>query len=168
MLPGVALLAILLIGLASSLYTLATRHGELPAQDVSWSAIANGDAANAVNHVLQKANPLEDSLVTFDRVVAWVTVGDLGARVRRGCGNWLFLTDELTLHPDRAANAVRRVVMVERVAAFLKSRRIALAVVPVPDKSRVESADLCGVDRPSAIDGRLGDFTARLREKTQK
>jgi alginate O-acetyltransferase complex protein AlgJ len=112
MLPGVALLAILLIGLASSVYTLATRRGDLPAQDVTWSAIAKGDAANAVSRVLQQANPLEDPLVTFDRVVAWVTVGDLGTRVRRGCGNWLFLTDELVLHPDRAANAARRIKMI--------------------------------------------------------
>jgi alginate O-acetyltransferase complex protein AlgJ len=41
--------------------------------------------------------------------------------------------------------------MVEEVSAYLKSRNIGLeAVVPVPDKSRVESADLCGVDRPAA------------------
>jgi alginate O-acetyltransferase complex protein AlgJ len=164
MLPGVALLAILLIGLASSVYTLVTKRGELPAQDVSWSAVANGDVANAVSRILQKANPLEDPLVTFDRVVAWVTIGDLGARVRRGCGNWLFLTDELVLHPDRAANAARRVKMVEQVAAFLKSRHIALTVVPVPDKSRVEAAELCGVSRPAAIDRRLADFTAPLRQ----
>src|SRR5579862_2284899 len=90
MLPGLALLAILLIGLISSIYTLATRRGELPPEAVSWSAVANGDAASAVSRVLQKANPLEDPLVAFDRVVAWVTIGDLGARVRRGCGNWLF------------------------------------------------------------------------------
>src|ERR1700735_4742723 len=80
MLPGVALLAILLIGLASSVYTLATRHGELLAKDISWPAVAHGAAANAISQVLQKANPLEDPLVIFDRVVAWVTVGDLGAR----------------------------------------------------------------------------------------
>lgn len=164
MLPGVALLAILLIGLASSLYTLVAKRGEVPAEDVSWSALANGDTANAVNHVLQNANPLEDSLVTFDRVVAWVVVGDLGARVRRGCGNWLFLTDELVLHPDRTANAARRVKMVGEVAAFLKSRNIRLAVVPVPDKSRIEAAELCGVDRPTAIGARLVDFAAQLQQ----
>jgi len=163
MLPGAALLAILLIGLASGLYTLIAKRGELPAKDVSWSALANGDAASAVSHLVQKANPLEDPLVIVDRVVAWVTVGDLGARVRHGCGNWLFLTDELALHSDRAANAARRVKMVERVAAFLKTRNVRLMVVPVPDKSRVEAAALCGVDRPAALDGRLADFSAQLR-----
>jgi alginate O-acetyltransferase complex protein AlgJ len=162
MLPGVALLVILLIGLASSLYTLVVKHDELPAKDSSWPAAANGEAAAAVAHFLQQANPLADPLVTVDRVMAYLATGDLGARVRQGCGNWLFLTDELELHRERAANAARHIKMVEEVAAYLKARDIGLAVVPVPDKSRVQSADLCGVDRPATISGRLGDFEARL------
>jgi alginate O-acetyltransferase complex protein AlgJ len=163
MLPGVALVVILLAGLASSLYTLVFKHDELPAKDVSLSAAANGDTAAAVSHFLQQANPLEAPLVTVDRVAAYLATGDLGARVRRGCGNWLFLTDELTLHPERAVNAARRVRMVEQVAAYLKSRKIGLIVAPVPDKSRIEAAELCGVDRSAAIGGRLADFAMRLK-----
>ena len=162
MLPGVALLAILLIGLASSLYTLVFKRVELPAGDVSWSNLAGGGTTAAVSTVLQKANPLTDPLVTVDRVVAWLAVGDLGARVRRGCDNWLYLTDELTLYPDRAANAATHVRMVKQVAAYLKSRNIALAVVPVPDKARVEAADLCGIDRPAVFASRLADFENQL------
>jgi alginate O-acetyltransferase complex protein AlgJ len=162
MLPGVALLVVLLIGLASSLYTLVFKRSELPAAAVSWSGLAGGGTTAAVAHLLQQANPLEDPLVTVDRVTAYLATGDLGARVRRGCGNWLFLTDELVLHPDRATNAARHVRMIEQVAAYLKSRHIGLAVVPVPDKSRIEAADLCGVDRPAAIAPRLADFEARL------
>src|SRR5215471_14126034 len=105
MLPGAALLAILLIGLASSLYTLVFKHAELPAQDLTVSAAAAGTTTAAISNLLQKANPLEGPLVTVDRVTAYLATGDLGARVRRGCGNWLFLTDELELHADRAANA---------------------------------------------------------------
>jgi alginate O-acetyltransferase complex protein AlgJ len=162
MLPGVALLAILLVGLAASLYTLAFRRAELPAAELSWSGLANGETTAAIAHFLQHANPLETPLVTFDRVAAYLATGDLGARVRRGCGNWLFLTDELVLHPDRAANAAAHVRMVEEVAAYLKSRNIALAVVPVPDKSRIAAAALCGVARPAAIASRLADFETSL------
>lgn len=164
MLPGIALLAILAIGLASSLYSLAFRQSELPAGSVSWSGVAGGETAAAVSHFLQKANPLADPLVTFDRVSSYLVTGDLGNRVKRGCGNWLFLTDELILHPDRAANLARRVALVKRVAAYLQSRHIALVVVPVPDKSRVEAANLCGVDRPVALSGRLADFETQLRQ----
>jgi alginate O-acetyltransferase complex protein AlgJ len=163
MLPGVALLAILLIGLASSLYTLVFTRAELPAKDLTLTAAADGATAAAVSTLLQKANPLEGPLVTLDRVTAYLATGDLGARVRRGCDNWLFLTDELQLHPDRAANAARRLKIVEQVAAYLKSRNIGLAVVPVPDKSRVEAAELCGVDRPAVLSGRLADFETRLK-----
>ena len=163
MLPGVALLAILLIGLASSVWTLAFKHADLPAKDLTLPAAANGDTTAAISNLLQHANPLEDPLLTVDRVTAYLATGDLGARVRRGCANWLFLTDELALHPDRAANAARRVKMVAEVAAYLKSRNIALVVAPVPDKSRVEAADLCGVDRPAVFGGRLADFTGQLK-----
>src|SRR5215469_12624625 len=130
MLPGVALLVILLVGLASSLYTLVFKRDELPAKDLSVSAAANGDTTAAVAHLLQQANPLENPLVTIDRVTAYLATGDLGARVRRGCGNWLFLSDELTLHPERAANAAKRVRIVEQVAAYLKGRNIGLIVAP--------------------------------------
>jgi alginate O-acetyltransferase complex protein AlgJ len=163
MLPGFALLMILLIGLASSLYTLVFKRGELPAKEMSWSAVADGRTATTISDFLQKANPLEDPLVTVDRVVAYLATGDLGARVRRGCSNWLFLTDELVLHPDRAANATRHMKIVQEVASYLRNRHIGLIVAPVPDKSRVQSADLCGVDRPGAIDGRLADFETQLK-----
>ncbi|HVH82096.1 MAG TPA: hypothetical protein VM782_22045 [Stellaceae bacterium] len=162
MLPGLALLAILLVGLASSVYTLAFKRADLPAKDLSVSAAANGDTTAAVANLLQKANPLEGPLVTVDRVAAYLATGDLGARVRRGCANWLFLTDELALHPDRQANAARRVKLVEEVAAYLKGRNIGLIVAPVPDKTRVEAAELCGLERPAVLGGRLADFTAQL------
>src|ERR1700690_1360886 len=95
MLPGIALLAILAIGLASSLYALLFKNSELPADTVSWSRLASGDTTTAVAHFLQKANPFENPLVTFDRVSSYLVTGDLGARVKHGCDNWLFLTDEL-------------------------------------------------------------------------
>src|SRR5579863_9255590 len=142
MLPGVALLAILLIGLAASLCTLAFKRAELPAADISWSDAANGGTTAAVSHFLQQANPLENPLVTVDRVAAYLATGVLGARVRRGCDNWLFLTDELVLHPGRTANAAARVRMVQEVAAYLGRHNIALIVAAVPDKSRVEAAEL--------------------------
>jgi len=164
MLPGIALLAILVVGLAASVYALVFKNGEVPAGTLSAAHLANGETTAAVSHFLQKANPFEGPLVTFDRVTSYIVTGDLGARVRRGCDNWLFLTDEMALHPDRSASLAAHVKIVEQAAAFLKSRKIGLVVVPVPDKSRVEAAQLCGVDRPAAIAGRLGEFESRLAQ----
>lgn len=165
LLPGMALLGILVLGLMTSLYTLWFRGGDVPAASRSWSAVASGETASALAQVLQKDNPFGDALVTADRVVAWLAVGDLGDRVRRGCDNWLFLTDELAVHRDRAANLARHLEIVERAAAFLAARQIALAIVPVPDKSRIEASHLCGVDRPALFADRLGTFAAGLRGK---
>ena len=77
MLPGVALLAILLVGLASSFYTLVFKRAALPAKDISWSAAANGETTAAIADFLQHANPLADPLVTVDRVSAYLATGDL-------------------------------------------------------------------------------------------
>ena len=163
MLPGMALLAVLLIGLAASAYTLVFKRAELPEKDVSWADVADGKTTAAIGDFLQHANPVETPLVTVDRVTAYMLTGDLGARVRRGCDNWLFLTDELALNRDRAANAAAHLRIVEKVAAYLKNRNIGLVVAPVPDKARVQAAELCGVDRPGAVAGRLGDFMTQLR-----
>jgi alginate O-acetyltransferase complex protein AlgJ len=162
MLPGLALLAILVVGLAASLYALIVKNRELPAGTLSASHLADGETTAAVSHFLQKANPFEGPLVTFDRVTSYVLTGDLGARVRRGCDNWLFLTDELELYPGRSASLAAHVKIVEQAAAFLKSRNIGLVVAPVPDKSRVEAAQLCGIDRPAAISARFGTFESQL------
>ena len=106
--------------------------------------------------------------MTVDRVTAYLATGDLGARVRRGCGNWLFLMDELELHRDRAENAAQRLRIIEEVAAYLKARHIGLVVAPVPDKSRVQYArDLCGVDHRhrSAAVRRFRDAAQRRRDQ---
>ena len=66
MLPGMALLVILLVGLVSSIYTLVFKHADLPAKDMTLPAAANGDATAAIANLLQHANPLEDPLVTVD------------------------------------------------------------------------------------------------------
>ena len=43
MLPAIALLAILAIGLAASLYSLFVKSDELPPGTVSWSRVAGGE-----------------------------------------------------------------------------------------------------------------------------
>ena len=149
MLPGIALLAILAIGLAASLYSLFVKSDELPSGTESWSRVAGGETTASLSQFLQKENPLEDPLVTFDRVSSYVLTGDLGQFVRRGCGNWLFLTDELVLRPGRTESFANHVRLVGKVARFLESRNIRLMVLPVPDKSRIEAAQLCGLERAS-------------------
>ncbi len=162
LLPGVALLAILLIGLTGSLYALV-KADRSTATAVSLHELASGEAASGVARYLQKHIPFGDTLVAADRVVNWLAVGDLGPRVRQGCPGWLFLTDELTLHRGRDDAFAGHLRIVEQVAAFLRARNIVLMVAPVPDKSRVEAAHRCGLARPAALEDRLARLGSDLR-----
>ena len=160
-LTGFALVAIIAIGLVASIEVLISRYGNWSVE-TSWRALANGDTTSAVSKFLQRDMPFADALVTADRVFGWVAVGDLGPRVRKGCDGWLFLSDERVVHPRRDEVFPARLGMIERVARFLESRGIALVVVPVPDKWRVEARHLCGIQRPHVLADRLQKFEAGL------
>jgi alginate O-acetyltransferase complex protein AlgJ len=161
LLPAFVLAAVLLTGLGSNIAAMLWRSGPLAAY--SWHDIADGKPTTDLAHFLLHENPFADALVTADRVVAWNIVGDLGTRVRQGCGNWLFLTDELQLYPDRDASFARHIKIVSQVAQFLRTRNIGLIVATVPDKSRVEANHLCGVERSAVLAPRYGNFVASLR-----
>ncbi|MBI2292258.1 MAG: hypothetical protein HYU73_18460 [Betaproteobacteria bacterium] len=167
LLPGFALAAILAIGLIASIEALIFRHADWSG-GFSLQALAGGDAASALSKSLQREMPFADALVTADRVFGWVALGDLGPRVRRGCDDWLFLADELVVHPGREQVFHARLAMIERVARFLEPRSIALVVVPVPDKSRLATPYLCGIERAPALADRLQRFAAGLKARNIK
>ncbi|HEX3881719.1 MAG TPA: cell division protein FtsQ [Stellaceae bacterium] len=160
-LPAFVLAAVLLAGLGSNIAAMLWRSE--PVAHYSWHDIAAGKPTGDLAQFLLHKNPFADALVTFDRVVAWNAVGDLGTRVRRGCGNWLFLTDELEVHPNRDASLARHLKIIGQAAEFLRARNIALVVAAVPDKSRVEASHLCGADRSAALAPRYGEFVSQLR-----
>jgi len=167
LLPGFALAAILAAGFIASIDALVLRHGDWSG-GFSLQALVDGDATSALAKSLQKQMPFADALVTADRVVGWVALGDLGPRVRRGCDGWLFLTDELVVHPGREKVFHARLAMIGRVARFLESRGIALVVMPVPDKSRFATPYLCGIERAPALADRLQRFAAGLKARSIK
>ena len=167
LLPGFALAAILAIGLIASIEALIFRHADWSG-GFSLQALAGGDATSALSKSLQKEMPFADALVTADRVFGWLALGDLGPQVRRGCDGWLFLTDELVVHSGREKVFHARLAMIERVARFLESHGIALVVVPVPDKSRLATPYLCGIERAPALADRLQRFAAGLKARDIK
>jgi len=167
LLPGFAFAAILATGLVAGIDALIFRHADWSG-GFSLQALARGEATSALSKSLQKEMPFADALVTAERVVGWVALGDLGPRVRRGCDGWLFLTDELVVHPGREKVFPASHAMIGRVAGFLESRSIALVVVPVPDKSRLATPYLCGIGRSPALADRLQGFAAGLKARNIK
>jgi alginate O-acetyltransferase complex protein AlgJ len=163
-LPGIVLAAILAAGFYCSIDALFFSGERNAFGTISWWAFAEGRMTARLSEFLKDHNPLIDRLVTADRVIGWLAADDLGPRVREGCDGWLFLTDELEIPRDDAP-FLFRLRIISAVARFLRNRGIALLVVPVPDKSRVEAAHLCNIRRSARLAGRLDRFATALRQR---
>lgn len=160
-----AFVFILLAGLVIAGLTLR----DIPATD--WKAMAapekilSGASTKQLIQLLNQHFVLSHSFSEIEHGILWNLTGDLGPRVRAGCGDWLFLTDELELHPQRKSDAAFRVSIAARVDKLLAPRGIKLAVVIVPDKTRIESAHLCGLHRPQQFASRIADWQTALQQQ---
>lgn len=152
----------LALGLAAGVLSLA----RAPAAD--WAGmgdlrnLASGESGARLSRIVNERFAPRVALERLERGVSWLALGDLGSRVRGGCPGWLFLKDELEIHPDPAGAGALRAQLAARVAQRLAAKGAALLVVVVPDKSRVERERLCGLRRPPAFEGRVGAWTREL------
>ncbi|WP_187394931.1 alginate O-acetyltransferase AlgX-related protein [Pigmentiphaga aceris] len=99
--------------------------------------------------------PVPVEATRLQRAMSWEVLADLGPLVRKGCPGWLFIADELRVHPHGALDMTVRADVLARVRDYLGTRGTTLLVVTVPDKSRAQADQLCGLGRPSALEGRL-------------
>jgi alginate O-acetyltransferase complex protein AlgJ len=127
----------------------------------SAALLHDADARRALTKALVTTS-FTEALARWQRQANWLLLRDLGPEVKRGEGNWLFLDEELQLHRDRTAHAAARATAVADIARALAGRHIALLVVVVPDKSRIESTHLGTLRRAPALDARVRDWTAKL------
>ncbi|MDX3895528.1 alginate O-acetyltransferase AlgX-related protein [Pusillimonas sp.] len=159
---GVIFLTILLAGAASAAWTTAT--GRIKASAWTREQFMQGETTRELTGELARA-PLPSSLADAERAASWLIAGSLGPRVRQGCGQWLFLVDELEVHPEGMHNARRRLEAVVRLRDRLRRQDIELVVATVPDKSRVQSEQLCGIYRPASSADRLSDWEKGLAQR---
>jgi hypothetical protein len=127
----------------------------------SAALLHDADARRALTKALVTTS-FTEALARWQRQANWLLLRDLGPEVKRGEGNWLFFDEELQLHRDRTAHAAARATAVADIARALAGRHIALLVVVVPDKSRIESTHLGTLRRAPALDARVRDWTAKL------
>jgi alginate O-acetyltransferase complex protein AlgJ len=158
---GVVLLLFLLATFSSTLFAVWRGSLDLFPQGISQQAFLEGHTTQGVADALANA-PMPKEGARLEREFSWLTAGDLGPRVRQGCPGWLFLADELTVYPHAADNARARVAEVAAVSQALAKRHIALMVVVVPDKTRLEADRLCGLHRATVMRPRLDDWTQGL------
>lgn len=151
--PGILLLLVMLSGAVSLIYAVAAGRIVFPPEP-SARAFLTGELTTELSSDLAKT-PFPAFMARLERGVSWMVMGSLGPRVRQGCPDWLFLTDELTVHPHAAKNGRLRSRTVAAVNQWLAGKDIELLVVIVPDKSRIQREQLCELPRPLVLDERL-------------
>ncbi|TBU95619.1 alginate O-acetyltransferase AlgX-related protein [Phytopseudomonas dryadis] len=152
----------LMAGLAFCLWAIfVSGKVDLLPEKVTWSDIRSGEITHRIARELAGV-PLAKRAADLERAASWLIIGDTGARVRQGCPGWLFLADELKLHPHAEANAQARAQKVKAVHDWLAGRGIRLLVLLVPDKSRIAEERLCALARSAQLAGRARQWQARM------
>ena len=161
-LAGVVLVAFMAAGAASNAWwTWTGDHSFLP-DDISAHRILDGGVTHDMSTRLADMD-FSSEAARLQRGLGWLTIGDLGDRVRRGCPGWLFLGDELQVHANGQANEQARADIVARLQQSLAKRDIKLLVAVVPDKSRIEAQRLCDLHRSAAFQDRLSHWVQTLQ-----
>lgn len=140
----------------------ALRNGDFSkTQANGWAGFWHGTPMRALSEDL-RSTPVADWLGTRQRELGWLLLKDLGPRVKPGCEGWLFLGDELTVHPNGASHAVRRADIAQTLVKKLAVRGTRVIIAVVPDKTRIEADRLCGLQRPAALDARYATWSAAM------
>lgn len=158
---GIVMLLTLVAGAASIVSSITTGRIELNPATWTLKGILSGESAVHLADEIADT-PFPNALADGERAASWLITGSLGPRVRRGCDPWLFLVDELSVHPHAQKNAALRLETVAKVRDQLKHKGIELVVATVPDKSRVQHEQLCGLYRPPSSEDRLAQWEAGL------
>jgi alginate O-acetyltransferase complex protein AlgJ len=160
-LAGGCFALLLTVGLLSNGY--AWLHDQLPPIKSSWPSFMAGEPMLQLANALAKAE-LPVNAARIERGLSWQVSRDLGARVREGERDWLFLTDELTPHVNAAESAASRAQQVIEMRQRLAADGIRLLVVVVPDKSRIAAEHLGDLHRPAAFADRITQWTGPLAQ----
>jgi alginate O-acetyltransferase complex protein AlgJ len=160
---GLATVAILGIGLWQGIAAIATPGAQRRLAEVMrLDAFLAGRTAAAINHVMAHDLPGDGKLRAAGGVFRWMVFGAGSAQVTPGCGDWLFLTEELRPWPGAEAAMAERAALLAAVAARLAAQDIALRVAVVPDKARMVAGQRCGAPYSAQAQARLPAFAALL------
>lgn len=108
------------------------------------SAWLDGQAGQALNKALGQW-PGQAWVERWLASLRYRLLGSLGPQVSEGCPGWLFYRDGLQPQPGHADVFSQRLALMHHWASVLQSQGIGLLVVAVPDKSRIQAAQLCGL-----------------------
>ncbi len=160
---GAALIGVLAAGLISCGLLLASGKVELLPANLTRDALAHGELTHKIAKQLSQAS-FPEQAANLERAGSWLLLRDTGPRVRTGCGDWLFLTDELKVNRHAQGNADIKAKAVADLQQRLRGQGITLLVAIVPDKSRIAAGRLCGLERPAMLAQRAVAWTTALKQ----
>ena len=155
----VVVIVLLVIGLLAGGWMLG--KAKIPAASLAPARWADGEAGRAINEALKLPVQAQADLATA--ALRYRLLGDLGPQVALGCPDWLFYRDGLRPQPGAGAQVLaQRVRLMQHWSAQLKAQGVQVLVVVVPDKSRVEQANTCGLRHSASMRARLGQWQQAL------
>ncbi|WP_323011437.1 alginate O-acetyltransferase AlgX-related protein [Castellaniella sp.] len=142
-LVSLCFLSLILLGFVYGIYQIFSQ--QLIAKGIApW---LNGTAEKQLDDKLML--PGYEQFQTWDAAWRYRLLGQLGPQVQQGCPGWLFYTDGLRSPIVDPLQALKqRVLLMQSLAARLRTAGLELLVVAVPDKSRILYEKLCGLHRP--------------------
>lgn len=153
-----AVIALLLLGQAFGVWLLF--NGKLDAAQFKPKAWYNGEAGKALGDALQPA--LQEEADTLSAAVRYRLLGDLGDQVVQGCPGWLFYRDGLRAQTGVVGAYQARQKLMQHWVGQLRAQGLQVLMVVVPDKSRIETQALCGLQQTPLLQARLKDWQAHL------
>ncbi|WP_083237557.1 MULTISPECIES: alginate O-acetyltransferase AlgX-related protein [Burkholderia] len=162
-------LGLLAAGFALAIVTLVARGGSDPSFGIGTARDwRDGSQMQRIDRAIDV--PYAHWLHRWQAALRYRLLGDLGPQVREGCPGWLFYADGLHPPPESAATQPVDAVLNARIAAMhryahaLRRDGIALVVVTVPDKARVETQALCGLRQDPRIGQRWRAWQSALAQ----
>ncbi|WP_144142857.1 alginate O-acetyltransferase AlgX-related protein [Paraburkholderia sp. BCC1884] len=157
------------LGCVGALSTLAVQSRNGASFD------AHGWRDGSLGHSLDRAIdvPYAATLHRWQAAARYRLVGDLGHQVREGCPGWLFYADGLRAPVQAGHDPIERadggdaltdarIATLQRYSTALRGMGVQLVVVTVPDKARVQSDMLCGLQQDARMTQRLNVWDRAL------
>lgn len=173
LLAAIALSIVMVGGAAMAVMAWRAEPPTAAAQSESESATAKqrgplmaflkGDTTAAVSRKLEQQLPLRTRFIGLANSLRYLVFRGGGDEVKVGSSGWLYLTEEYRAGRDDAENLRTRVKLLSNANTLLREQGVALLVVPVPDKSRMQSSTVPALFGDNPHDSRYDDALNGLR-----
>lgn len=139
---AILFIAVIFLGCIYALYQLWHDQKLVIPSDVSP---LNGEITHILDKRISDAAPKFTSINHVINGSLYAITQDADSQIRAGCGNWLFLTEELITTQDGEKNAQQRLMLIQSIIQKLHQANITLISIPVPDKAQQQATHLCGL-----------------------